>query len=95
VPFHPSSEDCERLQEVDDDVITNGRLQASAAGTIDGGWGAHGMALSWVSILGKNNVLYLEDTGMLSDLWQSFETTPGILFQVPLSHRSRFQNQLM
>ena len=44
---------------------------------IAGDWHTHGVELSWVSEGGKNNVLFMEDRGMLSDLWQSFPTTPG------------------
>ena len=35
---------------------------------IAGDWHTHGVELSWVSEGGKNNVLFMEDRGMLSDL---------------------------
>ena len=49
---------------------------------IAGDWHTHGVELSWVSEGGKNNVLFMEDRGMLSDLWQSFPTTPGKVYLV-------------
>jgi hypothetical protein len=52
------------------------------AGVVAGDWSLHGMNIDWVDMAGKQEVAYLTDAGMLSDLFQPFQTIPGNEYRV-------------
>eukprot|EP01046_Picozoa_sp_COSAG06_P040260 COSAG06_NODE_4852_length_3906_cov_4.946677_1_plen_263_part_00 len=52
------------------------------AGVVAGDWSLHGMNIDWMDMAGKQEVAYLTDAGMLSDLFQPFQTIPGNEYRV-------------
>ena len=78
--------ECEARQAAGENILcTEQCVGATRQGEIAGDWNTHGCTVSWVSQGGKNDVLFMEDAGMLSDLWQSFPTVPGTVYNVVYS----------
>ena len=53
-----------------------------SGGVLAGDWQLHNLRMDYASIGGRVDVLYLQDNGPLSDMWQPFPTEPGTLYNV-------------
>lgn len=76
-------DECEARQAAGENIMcTDQCVGSTRQGTLAGDWNTHGCTVSWVTRGGKNEVLQIDDAGMLSDLWQSFASVPGSVYYV-------------